>query len=91
VLTARIDPTDRSIPPVRITNVIPTDTMPTIDICCSRLGRLDIVRKFGTNIEVIINTTTIIAMIVPFLANQLLRRRAAPAELVVAAGTSSVC
>ena len=33
----RIDPTDRSMPPVRITNVIPMPRMPTIAICRDRL------------------------------------------------------
>jgi len=31
--TPAIEPTDRSIPPVRITNVMPTDIIPVMETC----------------------------------------------------------
>ena len=42
-----IDPTDRSIPAVRMTNVMPTPMIPTMDAWRATLARLLIVRKAG--------------------------------------------
>ena len=39
------DPTERSIPPVRITKVMPTDTMPITTDWSSMLKMLERVRK----------------------------------------------
>jgi hypothetical protein len=50
-LKARTDPTDKSIPPVMITHVIPTDTIPIIDTCLSMFNIFDSVRKCGDNID----------------------------------------
>ena len=44
---ARIEPTDRSMPPVRITKVIPKDKSPFIDICRKTFMRFLDTRKFG--------------------------------------------
>ena len=41
------DPTDRSMPPVRMTNVMPTDTMPITTDWSSTLKTFDRVRKIG--------------------------------------------
>ena len=54
---AATDPTDRSIPEMMITRVIPMATIPGIDACCKRFSTFPTVRKFGDNIEAItINT-----------------------------------
>ena len=47
--TATIDPTDRSIPPDRMTNVMPTATMALMLVCCAMLSRFDTVRKCGVS------------------------------------------
>ena len=44
---ARTDPTDRSIPPVRITNVIPMARSPFTEVCRSTFSRLRTFRKMG--------------------------------------------
>lgn len=44
---ASTDPTDKSIPPVRMTSVIPTDIHRLMDVCRSTLNRLSDVRKFS--------------------------------------------
>ena len=44
---AAIPPTDRSMPPVRITNVCPMAMMPMAVTCQRTLRRLPAVRKFG--------------------------------------------
>ena len=51
-LKARTDPTDKSIPPVMITHVMPTDTIPIIDTCLSMFNIFDSVRKCGDNIDI---------------------------------------
>ena len=43
--TARMEPTERSIPPVRITKVIPVASTVLIDASCATTGRLFDVRK----------------------------------------------
>ena len=43
--SATIEPTDRSMPPVRITNVIPTATIPMNALCSTTLTRLETVAK----------------------------------------------
>ena len=48
---ATIEPTDRSIPAVRITNVIPTARMPMIDTCRSTFMTLRSVRNPGSRME----------------------------------------
>ena len=42
---ASTDPTDRSMPPVAITNVMPMAMMPVMLTCVSTLSRLSLVRK----------------------------------------------
>jgi hypothetical protein len=44
-LSARIDPTDRSMPPVRITRVIPTDRHRLTEICRITVQKLSGERK----------------------------------------------
>jgi hypothetical protein len=46
-LKARIEPTDRSIPPEMITKVRPMPRMALIADCCMTLRRLSVVRKWG--------------------------------------------
>ena len=41
------EPTERSMPPVRITNVMPIETMPVTTDWSSRLSRLLVLRKYG--------------------------------------------
>ena len=41
-------PTERSIPPVRITSVMPMASRPVMATCWVIISRLDVVRKFGT-------------------------------------------
>src|SRR5438093_7379102 len=48
---ARDDPTERSIPAVRITKVIPTAMMPTNETCRRTLNALSDVRKPGSRTE----------------------------------------
>ena len=42
-----IDPVARSIPPSRITYVMPTDAMPKMDTCFATFSKFFTVRKFG--------------------------------------------
>ena len=44
---ATIEPTERSIPAVMMTKVIPTATIVLMEICLKTLRKLSIVRKFG--------------------------------------------
>ena len=44
---ARIDPTDRSMPPDTMTNVMPTATIALIDVCSRTFSRFETVRKWG--------------------------------------------
>ncbi len=44
---ARIEPTDRSMPPVRITNVMPAPSTMLIADCCRTIVRLVFVMKRG--------------------------------------------
>ena len=46
--SARIEPTDRSMPPVRMTSVMPTATMPLLETWRSTLDRLPGLRKMLT-------------------------------------------
>ena len=46
--SARIEPTERSMPPVRITSVIPTATIPLLETWRSTLERLPGLRKMFT-------------------------------------------
>jgi hypothetical protein len=48
---AKIDPTERSIPPEMMTMVIPKAIIPLMDICLNTFRRLTLVRKTGENIE----------------------------------------
>ena len=47
--SATIDPTDRSMPPERITNVMPTATMALMLVCWAMLSRFETVRKCGVS------------------------------------------
>jgi hypothetical protein len=38
---ASVDPTDKSIPPVKITNVMPNAIKPLMDTCLNKLNKLD--------------------------------------------------
>ena len=62
-LTAMIAPTDRSIPPVRITKVMPMAQMPLMDTCRSTLAMLPPVRKLGAKMLIAPNRTTKIIII----------------------------
>ena len=46
----RMEPTERSIPPVKITNVIPHPTMPATVICLNTLNRFVTLKKLGDKI-----------------------------------------
>ena len=46
-VNARIEPTDKSIPPVRITIVMPTDMHTFTEICRATLNRLSLVAKLS--------------------------------------------
>src|SRR5439155_9134876 len=48
---ARTEPTDRSIPAVIITNVIPAATTAIIEVCSAILSRFETVRKYGERIQ----------------------------------------
>ena len=48
---ATIEPTDRSIPPEMITNVMPAAITALIEVCSRTFSRLDTVRKYGLRIE----------------------------------------
>src|SRR5437016_83438 len=54
----RIDPTDRSMPRVRITNVIPSARIPTIATWRSTLSKLGTVRKRSERNEAAIMSST---------------------------------
>ena len=45
VANARIAPTDRSMPPVRMTRAIPIETMPTVVICRVMISKFFIAKK----------------------------------------------
>jgi hypothetical protein len=49
---AKVDPTDKSIPPVRITNVIPAAMIALIEVCRSTLNMLDPVRNRSLNNDI---------------------------------------
>src|SRR5699024_5514487 len=51
---ANVEPTDRSIPPVKITNVIPNAINPLIETCLSKLNKLDGSKNALFNILIII-------------------------------------
>src|SRR3954451_13320974 len=53
---AAVGPTDRSMPPVMMTSVMPSATQALIEDCCRTLSRLALVRKFGLRTA---NTITI--------------------------------
>ena len=57
-VSANRDPTDRSIPDVRITSVIPTAIMALTDVCCRMFNRLLTVKKFGLMVETIAISTS---------------------------------
>ncbi|MNE63005.1 hypothetical protein D3C80_1583290 [compost metagenome] len=50
-VSASREPTDRSIPDVKITSVIPTAIMAFTDVCWRILNRLLTVKKFGLMVE----------------------------------------
>ena len=50
-LRAATEPTERSMPPVKITYDIPTDTIPMIDTCRNTLSTFLTVKKYGDNID----------------------------------------
>ena len=54
----RIEPTDRSIPRVRMTKVMPVARMPTIETCRSTLSRFGTVRKRGDRNEAAMTSST---------------------------------
>ena len=54
-LIASIEPTDKSIPPVNITNVIPAAIMAFTDVCLNTLNIFLVVKNDGLNID---TTTT---------------------------------
>ena len=51
-LSARIEPTDRSIAAMQMTNVIPSAMMPMTDVASRMLIRLRMVRKYGDKNDV---------------------------------------
>ncbi len=55
-LIASIEPTDKSIPPVNITKVIPAAIIPFTDVCLNILNIFFVLKNDGLNID----TTTII-------------------------------
>jgi len=57
------DPTDKSIPPVKMTKIIPTAEMPNMEICLKTLNKFSIVKKTGEEIaNIIINNINIMAI-----------------------------
>ncbi len=60
-LTAMFDPTDRSIPPVRMMNVIPTETIVRTPICRNMFIRFESFKNAGLTAPKITNRTTTIA------------------------------
>ena len=52
-----IAPTDRSIPPVRMTNVMPIAQIPLIDTCLNTLAILLPVKKLGANMLIAAKST----------------------------------
>ncbi len=56
--SARSEPTDKSIPPVRITNVIPAAIIAVMETCKETLRRLSVVRKYGERNEKTRSSTT---------------------------------
>ena len=54
----KVEPTDRSIPPVSITIVILTVIIPTTATCLKTLVKLSIVKKYGLLKDKAINKTT---------------------------------
>lgn len=59
-VNARVEPTDKSMPPVRMTKVIPKAIMALIDTCLNTLKMLEIAKKLGFRM-----LTTIIRRINP--------------------------
>ena len=51
-------PTDRSIPPVRITNVMPIAAIPQVTDCANTLLRFETERNLSVNIDAIIHITS---------------------------------
>jgi hypothetical protein len=56
--SASTDPTDRSMPPETMTNVMPTATIALIAVCSSTFRRFDTVRKCGVAAHSIRHRTT---------------------------------
>ena len=57
-LIAKVDPTDKSIPPVKITKVIPIAMIALTETCVNTLVILDILKKFGVTIVITIHNNT---------------------------------
>ncbi|MNT10674.1 hypothetical protein D3C72_1455170 [compost metagenome] len=57
-VSASREPTDRSIPDVRITSVMPTAIMAFTDVCWRILNRLLTVKKFGLMVDTIAISTS---------------------------------
>lgn len=56
-LNAKIEPTERSIPPLIITKVIPKPKIAVIETCLKTLTIFEILKKLSANIESKINKT----------------------------------
>ena len=54
-LIAKVDPTDKSIPPVKITKVIPIAMIALTETCVNTLVILDTLKKFGVTIVITIH------------------------------------
>ena len=57
-VSANREPTDKSMPDVRITSVIPTAIMAFTEVCWRILNKLLMVKKFGLNVETIAISTS---------------------------------
>ena len=57
-LIAKVDPTDKSIPPVKITKVIPIAMIALTETCVNTLVILDTLKKFGVTIVITIHNNT---------------------------------
>src|SRR5689334_21154866 len=58
MLTASVEPTDRSMPPMRMTSASPTAIIPMSATCVMMLSRLRGVRKYGDRIDIAMKMTT---------------------------------
>src|SRR4051794_31552184 len=87
--SAMTDPTDRSMPPVAMTTVMPTDTSTTVETCSSTFHRFATVAKFGVS-QLLTRTSASSAAAAAYVPPTPARRRRALSDIGLAGATGIV-